>query len=141
LEAEPANFQQGAGLICYYNSTKFHFLQLTAGDDGARQLQVMSAIPRDSECGLVVESAAIPPGPLSLRVDVDHEVARFAYRPHGSGEWCWLPDRFDASILSDEATLPGLPNFTGAFVGMACYDLSGAGMAADFAYFHYCEAD
>lgn len=140
VEVEPANFQQGAGLICYYNSTKFHFLQLTADDNGARQLQVMSAIPRGGECGMVVEAAEIPPGPLSLRVDVDHEVARFAYRGHGSSDWCWLPQEFDASILSDEATLPGLPNFTGAFVGMACYDLSGAAMPADFAYFSYRES-
>jgi xylan 1,4-beta-xylosidase len=35
--------------------------------------------------------------------------------------------------------LPGLPNFTGAFVGMACYDVSGAKTPADFAYFHYRE--
>jgi xylan 1,4-beta-xylosidase len=141
FEAEPGNFQQGAGLIYYYNSSKFHFLQLTAGDDGERQLQVMSAIPREGEWGLVVEAAAIPPGPLSLRVEVDHAVARFAYRAGGSGEWRWLPGHFDASLLSDEATLPGLPNFTGAFVGMACYDLSGAGMPADFAYFAYRESE
>jgi len=101
----------------------------------------MSAIPRDGECGLVVEPVVIPPGPVSLRVDVDHEVARFAYRPQGSSDWCWLPHSLDASILSDEATLPGLPNFTGAFVGMACFDLSGAGMPADFAHFHYRERD
>jgi len=141
LEAEPGNFQQGAGLICYYNSSKFHFLQLTAGDDGERQLQVMSAIPREGECGLVVEAAAIPPGPLSLRVEVDHELARFAYRVQASDDWRWLPASFDASLLSDEVSLPGLPNFTGAFVGMACYDLSGAGMAADFADFTYRERE
>jgi xylan 1,4-beta-xylosidase len=141
VEADPTNFQQGAGLICYYNSTKFHFLQLTVDDHGGRQLQVMSAIPREGEGGLVVEPVAIPPGPVSLRVDVDLEVARFAYRPHGSSDWCWLPQSFDASILSDEATLPGLPNFTGAFVGMACFDLAGTRMPADFAYFHYRERD
>ena len=140
VEAQPTNFQQGAGLICYYNSTKFHYLQLTADDNGARQVQVMSAIPREGECGLMIEAAEIPPGPVALRVAVDHEVARFAYRPHG-GEWRWLPKPVDMSLLSDEATLPGLPNFTGTFVGMACYDLSGAGMPADFAYFHYREAE
>ena len=101
----------------------------------------MSAIPREGECGLVVEPTTIPPGPVALRVEVDHEVARFAYRPHGSHDWCWLSPTLDASILSDEATLPGLPNFTGAFVGMACYDLSGKGMPADYAYFHYRELD
>jgi xylan 1,4-beta-xylosidase len=44
---------------------------------------------------------------------------------------------FDASILSDEATLGGLPNFTGAFVGMACQDMAGTRVAADFAFFRY----
>jgi beta-xylosidase len=43
------------------------------------------------------------------------------------------------SILSDEATLPGLPNFTGAFVGMACQDLAGASRPADFDFFEYRE--
>ena len=137
----PANFQQGAGLVCYYNSTKFHFLQVTADDEGGRQLQVLSALPRDGECGLTAEPVAVPPGPMSLRVEVDHETARFAYRPDGSSEWFWMPETFDASILSDEATIPGLPNFTGTFVGMACYDLTGARMPADFAYFHYVERE
>jgi xylan 1,4-beta-xylosidase len=48
-----------------------------------------------------------------------------------------LPDALDAGILSDEASLPGLPNFTGAFVGMACQDMSGTATPADFAYFRY----
>ena len=48
---------------------------------------------------------------------------------------------FDASILSDEATAPGLPNFTGAFVGMACQDLAGTAKPADFDWFEYRERD
>ena len=31
------------------------------------------------------------------------------------------------------------PNFTGAFLGMACQDLSGSARAADFAWFEYCD--
>ena len=141
VDVEPGNFQQGAGLVCYYNSSKFHFFQLTADDDGGRQLQVLSAIPQDGECGLTAEPVAVPPGPVALRVEVDHEIARFAYRPEGTSEWRWLPETFDASILSDEATFPGSPNFTGTFVGMACYDLTGARMPADFAYFNYIERE
>ena len=34
---------------------------------------------------------------------------------------------------------PGLPTFTGAFVGMACQDMSGAGDHADFDWFEYVE--
>jgi len=141
VDVAPANSQQAAGLVCYYNSAKFHFLQITVDDKGERQVQVLSAMPGNGECGHVTEPVAIPDGPVSLQVEIDHEVARFAYRPEGSEDWCWIPQSFDASILSDEVTLPGLPNFTGAFVGMACYDLSGANMAADFAYFHYRERD
>jgi xylan 1,4-beta-xylosidase len=141
VEVDPANFQQAAGLICYYNSTKFHFLHITADDNGKRQLQVISAIPDDGECRVTFEPVSIAPGPVALRVEVDHEELRFAYRSEGTEEWCWLPRPFDASILSDEASLPGLPNFTGAFVGMACYDLSGSGIPADFAHFHYVERD
>ena len=101
----------------------------------------MSGIPREGECGLVELPASIPPGPVSLRVEVNHEVARFAYKAQGASDWSWLPQPVDASLLADEATLPGLPNFTGTFVGMACYDVTGAGQPADFAYFHYREAE
>jgi xylan 1,4-beta-xylosidase len=141
VDFSPSNFQQAAGLICYYNSTKFHFFQITADDSGKRQIQVLSAVPQVGDCSLITEPVEIPPGPVGLRVDVDHEIARFGYLAAGTNDWCWLPELFDASILSDEATMPGLPNFTGAFVGMACYDLSGARMPADFAYFHYRERD
>jgi len=78
--------------------------------------------------------------PIELRVEVDYERLRFAYRTNGSG-WQWLPEQFDASILSDEASAPGLPNFTGAFVGMACQDLAGTAMPADFDWFEYRERE
>jgi xylan 1,4-beta-xylosidase len=75
---------------------------------------------------------------VHLRVEVDFERLRFGYRVDG-GEWAWLPQPFDASVLSDEATAPGRPNFTGAFVGMACQDLAGTSRPADFDYFEYQE--
>jgi xylan 1,4-beta-xylosidase len=58
-----------------------------------------------------------------------------------AGDWQWLPQVFDASILSDEATAPGLPNFTGAFVGVACQDTAGTAAAADFDWFEYRERE
>jgi xylan 1,4-beta-xylosidase len=73
-------------------------------------------------------------------VDVDDERLLFSYQVEGSG-WQLLPQQFDASILSDEATAPGLPNFTGAFVGMACQDTAGTGWPADFDYFDYQERE
>ena len=77
---------------------------------------------------------------MHLRVEVNYERLRFGYRLAGaSRDWFWLPELFDASILSDEATVPGLPNFTGAFVGMACQDTAGTAMPADFDFFEYHE--
>jgi Beta xylosidase C-terminal Concanavalin A-like domain len=84
---------------------------------------------------------AIPAGKaVHLRVEVDYERLHFGYRvANVDHEWRWLPQQFDASILSDEATAPGLPNFTGAFVGMACQDLVGTLIPADFDFFEYRE--
>jgi len=82
---------------------------------------------------------ALPAGkPVHLRVEVDEERLHFGYRLAGH-DWHWLPQLFDASALSDEATAPGAPNFTGAFVGMACQDMSGRQRPADFDYFEYKE--
>ena len=85
-------------------------------------------------------SRLCPAVPIELRVEVDYERLLFAWRV-GPGAWQWLPQVFDASILSDEATAPGLPNFTGAFVGMACQDVAGTAKPADFDWFEYRERD
>jgi xylan 1,4-beta-xylosidase len=77
---------------------------------------------------------------VELRVEVDYERLRFAWRV-ADGDWQFLPEVFDASILSDEATVPGAPNFTGAFVGMACQDVSGTAFPADFDWFEYRERE
>ena len=141
VDFTPRHFQQAAGLVCYYNSTKFHYLHITAGDDGHRQIQILSAIPRETGSSLLTQPMRIGPGPVALKVAVDYDTLRFAYRVVDASEWTWLPDVLDASILSDEATLPGMPNFTGTFVGMACQDMSGTGHPADFAHFRYTEFD
>ena len=73
-------------------------------------------------------------------MEVDFERLVFGYRLEGES-WNWLPQLFDASILSDEASAPGRPNFTGAFVGMACQDMAGTALPADFDYFEYIERE
>jgi beta-xylosidase len=39
------------------------------------------------------------------------------------------------SLISDEAGRGGFKSFTGAFVGMACHDVSGRRQPADFEFF------
>jgi xylan 1,4-beta-xylosidase len=139
LDFEPEHFQQMAGLVCYYGGTKFHYLYLSHDETLGKHLRVMSALPDHMSADAFTPPIAIPAGsPVQMRVEVDDERLHFGYRL-GEGTWNWLPQQFDASILSDEASVPGNPNFTGAFVGMACQDLAGTARPADFDWFEYHE--
>jgi len=73
-------------------------------------------------------------------MEVDYERLIFAYRLPDE-VWRGLPQGHDASIVSDEAGPPTLPNFTGAFVGVCCQDVAGTHRPADFDYFEYHERD
>lgn len=139
MEFEPENFQQMAGLVCYYNNSKFHYLYCSHDESIGKHLRVMSCLPDQAQADAFTSPISIPEGlPVHLRVEIDYERLLFGSRIDGSA-WRWLPQLFDASILSDEACVPGTPNFTGAFLGMACQDLSGAARPADFDYFEYQE--
>jgi xylan 1,4-beta-xylosidase len=143
VEFEPEHFQQMAGLVCYYSGAKFHYLYVSRDETVGKHLRVMSCVPDSPQTDAFTPPMAIPAGkPVHLRVEVDYERLRLAYRVEGADDdWRWLPQQFDASILSDEATMPGLPGFTGAFVGMACQDLAGTCKPADFDFFEYRERE
>jgi xylan 1,4-beta-xylosidase len=139
IDFEPDKFQQMAGLVCYYNGSKFHYLYVSHDVVLGKHIRVMSCLPDQVQSDVFSSPIAIPGGlPVHLRVEVDYERLHFAWRLDGQ-DWCWLPGQLDASILSDEAGPPGNPNFTGAFVGMCCQDLAGTRRPADFDYFVYRE--
>ena len=67
---------------------------------------------------------------------MDYARLVFAWSPDGE-DWQDLPVVLDQSLLSDEAGIDGGEQFTGAFVGMTCNDVSGQRKFADFDHFHY----
>jgi len=139
VDFKPETFQQMAGLVCYYNSTRFHYLYVSHEESLGKHIRVMSCLPDQVQTDAFTAPIAVPDGtPVQLRVEVDYERLHFAYRL-GDRPWQWLAGVFDASILSDEAGPPGNPNFTGAFVGMCCQDLAGTRLPADFDWFCYQE--
>ncbi|HEX4273007.1 MAG TPA: glycoside hydrolase family 43 protein [Rhizomicrobium sp.] len=138
MDFEPTHFQQAAGLVCYYGGNKFHYLHVSHDEAHGKHIRVMSALPDAPVGDAFTAPISLPPGPVGLRVEVDEERLWFAYRLAG-GPWQRLSQTFDASILSDEAQMPGSPNFTGAFVGMACQDMAGTAAPADFDWFSYRE--
>jgi xylan 1,4-beta-xylosidase len=141
VDFAPEHFQQMAGLVCYYNSTKYHYLFISRDEENGRHLRVLSAFPDQVTLDAVTAPVPLPDaGPVQLRAEFDEERLRFAYAV-APGLWLWLPNVFDASILSDEAMAPGTANFTGNFIGVSCQDLAGTGRHADFDYFIYEERD
>jgi len=74
-------------------------------------------------------------GPLRLAVAVERERLQFSFAQ--GGDWRDIGPVLDASILSDEAGRGEHGSFTGAFVGMAAFDTSGAALPADYGYFVY----
>ena len=80
MEFEPAHFQQAAGLVCYYNSAKFHYLHVSHDEEHGRHLRVMSCVPDLPQSDAFTAPIPIPAGRIELRVEVDFERLRFAYR-------------------------------------------------------------
>ncbi len=138
VEFQPDNFQQLAGLIVYYNSSKFHYLYLSTQDGIERHLGIMSC---EAEQSLDVvyplgdRPVALPEtGRVYLRADIDGPNLAFSWSMDGT-DWYALDRILDMQFLSDEYGGDSRIQFTGTFVGLCCNDLSGARRHADFDYF------
>ncbi len=140
IDFAPDNSQQLAGLICYYNSSKFHYLYVSTDEDIGRHIGVMSC---EAEASTAVtypiedERIELPAdGLVWLRAEVDHAELRLSYALDGE-TWNEIPVVLDHSLLSDEAGFENAEQFTGAFVGLTCNDLTGGRKHADFEFFSY----
>ena len=149
LEFRPETFQQMAGLVAYYNTLHFHYLQLR-GDDFGRKAEGLPArrylLVCSSRSGHFSEELEhivdVTDAPVvHLRAEFDHADLQFYYSFDGDN-WTSIGPVLDGSILSDDfVEHSGMqeftPCFTGAFFGLCCQDLSGKGAYADFSYFNY----
>lgn len=140
---EPVDYLQQAGLICYYNTHKYHYCYLSYDEvTQRRHLAIMScnAGPTwDTEFPQfeTLKAIEIPQtGEIALRAEIHFDRLVFSWSTD-EVTWHLLPVRLDASILSDEAGTGAGCNFTGAFVGLTCQDLSGQKRYADFQYLEY----
>lgn len=140
VEFEPENFQQLAGLICYYNSCKFHYLYISTDDEIGKHIGIMSC---EADRTMAVtypiqeQRVRLREGALTwLRATVDHAELRFSWSDDGE-QWNEFPAVLDQGLLSDEAGMDGAEQFTGTFVGLCCNDLTGQRKHADFEFFSY----
>jgi xylan 1,4-beta-xylosidase len=137
VDSAPDGYQQGAGLVTYYNRYKFHALVVTGADDGSPVLQQMSCAGDYPGSDLAPLPGAVPiaPGPVDLAVEVDGAHQQFFWRQ--GADWRPAGPALDATIVSDEAPPGEHQSFTGAFVGVLAYDVSGQGAEARVTRFGY----
>ena len=140
VDFAPTTFQQLAGLILYYNSRKFHYLYVSTDEELGRHIGIMSCeAERSMAVTYPIQERRIrlpEEGLVWLRASVDHAEARFSWSLDGDS-WSEIPVVLDQSLLSDEAGMEGAEQFTGAFVGLTCNDLTGGRKHADFEFFSY----
>ncbi|WP_282166843.1 glycoside hydrolase family 43 protein [Shewanella japonica] len=137
---ESNHFQQTAGLICYYNAHKFHYLYLSYDEKIGLNLDIMSCEGEQSlDLVFPIFEQRIPllQSSVYLRADVHYETLKFEYSLNGS-DWFHIAS-LDYSLISDEAGKGEGSSFTGAFVGLCAQDLTGQNTVAEFSYFDYKE--
>jgi xylan 1,4-beta-xylosidase len=127
-------------LVCYYNSSKFHYLYISRDGEVGKHLAIMSCeadISMDASFPGYEQRIVIPDNQaIYLRARVEYQALVFSWSGDGE-QWNEIPVALDASLLSDEAGKGDGAHFTGAFVGMCCQDLDGTRTPADFGYFSY----
>lgn len=147
LEFIPESYKQLAGLACVYNDRAFHYLYVTAGDDGGRVIGILSNADGREEFPIAGSEPSVPrQGAVYLRAEVDAKALQFSFAACNSRvddalpqdvRWQTVGPVLDMTILSDEFGTGW--GFTGAFVGLMCQDLAGLRREADFAWFEYVE--
>ncbi len=139
LEFEPETYQQAAGLTTYYNRTKFHALLLTEEPGLGSALTILSCPGNWPDSGLDFPLGAplpVPNGPIEMKVAVDKATQQFFWRRPGA-DWQCIGPALNAAVISDEGGRGEHASFTGAFVGMIAFDITGGGKEARFGHFTY----
>ena len=145
LEFEPKHFQRMAGLVVYYNTAHWFYLNVFGAANGeSKYLQLISCDNFDMQD--VLENP-IDLGQIEkvyLKLKFNKADLQFYYGIE-ENNWIKAGDTQDGSILSDDYVRDGSnryrPAFTGSFVGLCCQDLTGNKLPADFEWFQYEELD
>ena len=142
IEFSPDSYQQVAGLTHYYNRYKFHALAVTLHDTLGRCLTILSCTGDypDGRLSFPIGSGvAVPDGRVQLSMEVRDNDLQFFWQTEGMGAWQKIGPILDGGVISDEGGRGEHGSFTGAFVGLFGFDISGRGTPADFDWFAYDE--
>lgn len=139
---DPKNYMQMAGLTNYYDDLCWSWAFVTW--DEKRRARVIEVAQNDFNqyTSFLKDDAIVVPEDAEavwLRTKVRTEYYSYEYSFDGE-RFTEIPVKLDAKILSDDYVNQRYGGFfTGAFVGLACVDLSGYDAKAEFDYFDYRE--
>lgn len=139
---DPKNYMQMAGLTNYYDDLCWSWAFVTW--DEKRHARVIEVAQNDFNqyTSFLKDDAIVVPEDAEavwLRTKVRTEYYSYEYSFDGE-RFTEIPVKLDAKILSDDYVNQRYGGFfTGAFVGLACVDLSGYDAKAEFDYFDYRE--
>jgi xylan 1,4-beta-xylosidase len=133
IDFQPESFQQMAGLLVRYDETCQTLLRISE-DRGARRLGIIHFDLNVMDMPLGENEIELRPGLVWLAVDTRRRSLQFRYRQEGT-DWRPVGPVYDASIYSDDYVDP--MGFTGMYVGVGCFDVSGRRKFADFDYLKY----
>ena len=133
LDISPQSFLHMAGLVCYYNTGHYFYLNVSTDDSSLRVINLI----RNDNFNYEELTDPVPisdHGAVHLKVRWQGADIQFYYKDND--DWTAIGEVYDASILSDDYVREGSdryrPAFTGSFVGFCCQDLAGNKSHADF---------
>ncbi|HAS42776.1 MAG TPA: glycoside hydrolase 43 family protein [Microscillaceae bacterium] len=142
VEFTPDNFQQMAGLVCYYNTSHYYYLYLSRDKARQKYLNIIACDKFNTTEPLEGLVDVSNMDRVYLKAVIRQADLQFYYAVE-EGNWIKIGGTLDASILSDDYIQYHdgryRPAFTGAFVGICCQDLTGNKKHADFDWFDYQE--
>lgn len=137
MEFHPSTLQQMAGLAVFYDTYNFFYLYMSSDEMGNNVLRICV---RDSLKFYNPLNGAISIGEhntVYLRAKIENLTLNFYYS-FDNVSYHSIGGDLDISSLSDEAYGEiGHEGHTGTFIGMACQDLTGNHLHADFEYLEY----
>lgn len=138
VDYRPTTFQQSAGLCCYYNSTNHTYIGVTYDKNIGRCIEIAQVNNNVySTCGIQKIRIDDDVNNIYFKVNVNHRNYVYSYS-FDNINWTEVKHVFYSGYLSDDYILKQQDAFfTGAFVGMYCYDIAGLNSHADFDYFRY----
>lgn len=138
VEFEPEHFQQMAGLIVYYDTDDYAYLNISHDEERGKVLRIIHSVAAQYD-ELLDEDIVLETGkPVYLKAVVHREWLQFYYSMGGDA-WKTVGEKINVSHMSDDDA--ALVRFTGTFIGVCAQDLSGTRKHADFDYFNYKHLD